>query len=179
MDDFAENMPPEDREVSALSLPPHSMEAQQSVLGGLLLENSAWDRIADVVMGEDFYRHEHRVIFRTISRLINESRPADVITVQEALERNDELEAAGGFNYLITLAQNTPSAANIRRYAEIVRERSIMRQLAEVAPKSPAAPIIRRGAMPASFWTKQKTKCFKSPRARPNPSRVFWKCRRC
>ena len=132
MDDFAENMPPEDREVSALSLPPHSMEAEQSVLGGLLLENSAWDRIADVVMGEDFYRHEHRVIFRTISRLINESRPADVITVQEALERNDELEAAGGFNYLITLAQNTPSAANIRRYAEIVRERSIMRQLAEV-----------------------------------------------
>ena len=115
MDDFAENMPPEDREVSALSLPPHSMEAEQSVLGGLLLENSAWDRIADVVMGEDFYRHEHRVIFRTISRLINESRPADVITVQEALERNDELEAAGGFNYLITLAQNTPSAANIRR----------------------------------------------------------------
>ena len=115
MDDFAENMPPEDRGVSALSLPPHSMEAEQSVLGGLLLENSAWDRIADVVMGEDFYRHEHRVIFRTISRLINESRPADVITVQEALERNDELEAAGGVNYLITLAQNTPSAANIPR----------------------------------------------------------------
>ena len=122
----------EDREVSALSLPPHSMEAEQSVLGGLLLENSAWDRIADVVTGEDFYRHEHRLIFRAIANLINESRPADVITVQESLERNEELEAAGGFNYLITLAQNTPSAANIRRYAEIVRERSIMRQLAEV-----------------------------------------------
>ena len=121
------DMPSEDREISALSLPPHSTEAEQSVLGGLMLENSAWDRIADVVSGEDFYRHEHRLIFRTIANLINESRPADVITVQESLERNEELEAAGGFNYLIT-----PSAANIRRYAEIVRERSIMRQLAEV-----------------------------------------------
>ena len=98
-------------EVAALSLPPNSVEAEQSVLGGLLLENSAWDRIADVVAGEDFYRHEHRVIFRTIAALINESRPADIITVQEWLERNDELEAVGGFNYLITLAQNTPSAA--------------------------------------------------------------------
>ncbi|MCF7530021.1 replicative DNA helicase [Neisseria lisongii] len=117
---------------NALALPPHSMEAEQSVIGSLLLENSAWDRIADVVSVDDFYRHEHRLIFRSIASLINESRPADIITVQEALERNDELEAAGGFNYLVTLAQNTPSAANIRRYAEIVRERSIMRQLAEV-----------------------------------------------
>ncbi|MGV2604860.1 UNVERIFIED_CONTAM: replicative DNA helicase [Neisseria gonorrhoeae] len=125
-------MPPEGREVGALSLPPHSMEAEQSVLGGLMLENPAWDRIADVVSGEDFYRHEHRLIFRSIAKLINEGRPADVITVQEDLQRNEELEAAGGFEYLITLAQNTPSAANIRRYAEIVRERSIMRQLAEV-----------------------------------------------
>lgn len=131
MNDYAA-MPPEDREVGALSLPPHSMEAEQSVLGGLMLENPAWDRIADVVSGEDFYRHEHRLIFRSIAKLINEDRPADVITVQEDLQRNEELEAAGGFEYLITLAQNTPSAANIRRYAEIVRERSIMRQLAEV-----------------------------------------------
>ncbi|EMT8581735.1 replicative DNA helicase [Neisseria gonorrhoeae] len=131
MNDYAA-MPPEDREVGALSLPPHSMEAEQSVLGGLMLENPAGDRIADVVSGEDFYRHEHRLIFRSIAKLINEGRPADVITVQEDLQRNEELEAAGGFEYLITLAQNTPSAANIRRYAEIVRERSIMRQLAEV-----------------------------------------------
>ncbi|WP_447544445.1 replicative DNA helicase [Neisseria gonorrhoeae] len=131
MNDYAA-MPPEDREVGALSLPPHSMEAEQSVLGGLMLENPAWDRIADVVSGEDFYRHEHRLIFRSIAKLINEGRPADVITVQEDLQRNEELEVAGGFEYLITLAQNTPSAANIRRYAEIVRERSIMRQLAEV-----------------------------------------------
>lgn len=126
------DQPSEDREVSALALPPHSMESEQSVLGGLLLENAAWERIADIVNAEDFYRHEHRLIFRTISALLNQNRPADIITVQEALERHNELEAAGGFNYLINLAQNTPSAANIRRYAEIVRERSVMRQLAEV-----------------------------------------------
>ena len=135
MNDYTSDDYPEYEENSSaanLPLPPHSVEAEQSVLGGLLLENSAWDRIADVVAGEDFYRHEHRIIFRTITALINENRPADVITVQEFLERSDEIEAAGGFNYLISLAQNTPSAANIRRYAEIVRERAIMRRLAEV-----------------------------------------------
>ncbi|MBW5367499.1 replicative DNA helicase, partial [Escherichia coli] len=122
MNDYAA-MPSEDREISQLSLPPLSMEAEQSVLGGLLLENPAWDRIADVVLGEDFYRHEHRLIFRSVAKLINESRPADVITVQEDLQRNEELEAAGGFEYLISLAQNTPSAANNRRSAEIDHER--------------------------------------------------------
>ena len=120
----------DDPEIRALSTPPHSLEAEQSVIGGLILENSAWDRIADVVSDDDFYRHEHRLSFRAIAILINESRPADVVTVQEA--QNDELEQVGGFSYLVTLVQNTPSAANIRRYAEIVRERSIIRQLAEV-----------------------------------------------
>lgn len=122
----------DDPEIRALSTPPHSLEAEQSVIGGLILENSAWDRIADVVSDDDFYRHEHRLIFRAIAILINESRPADVVTVQEQLAQNDELEQVGGFSYLVTLVQNTPSAANIRRYAEIVRERSIIRQLAEV-----------------------------------------------
>lgn len=113
-------------------LPPQSIEAEQSVLGGLLLENQSWDRIADVVSEEDFYRHEHKVIFRAIANLINEMRPADVVTLQEELARRDLLDTVGGLDYLITLVQNTPSAANIRRYAEIVRERSIIRQLAEV-----------------------------------------------
>lgn len=123
---------PIDSEVNAITAPPHSMEAEQSVLGGLMLDNTSWDVIADVISDQDFYRHEHRLIFRVISTLINESRPADVVTVQETLQNNDELDKAGGFNYLVTLVQNTPSAANIRRYAEIVRERSIIRQLAEV-----------------------------------------------
>ena len=157
------DMPSEDREISALSLPPHSTEAEQSVLGGLMLENSAWDRIADVVSGEDFYRHEHRLIFRAIANLINESRPADVITVQESLERNEELEAAGGFNYLITLAQNTPSAANIRR-------------LPKSARKLHAAHTIRKGAMQASFWTRRKTKYSKLPKVPLNPNKASLRC---
>ena len=119
-------------EVMAVSLPPHSVEAEQSVLGGLLLENSAYDRIADILTEEDFYRQEHRYVFRAIARLIELSRPADVVTVQEQLQQQDELSAVGGLPYLISLAQNTPSAANIRRYAEIVRERSVRRQLAKV-----------------------------------------------
>ena len=121
-----------DPSVDAIRLPPHSLEAEQSVLGGLLLDNSAWERIADKVEEQDFYRSDHRLVYRHISRLIDANRPADVLTVSESLERSAELANAGGLAYLAALAQNTPSAANIKRYAEIVRERSIMRRLAEV-----------------------------------------------
>ncbi|SSY80980.1 replicative DNA helicase [Alysiella crassa] len=121
-----------DPDVEAIARPPYSLEAEQSVLGGLILDNTAWDSIADVLSDHDFYRPDHKLIFRAISRLMNEGRPTDIVTLQEQLQRYDELESAGGFSYLVTLAQNTPSAANIRRYAEIVRERSVIRQLAEV-----------------------------------------------
>ncbi|MDO8890429.1 MAG: replicative DNA helicase [Sulfurimicrobium sp.] len=121
-----------DAQLDAIKLPPHSIEAEQSVLGGLLLDNSAWDRIADVVAESDFYRHDHRLIFRHIFRLLENGRPADVITVSEALENSAELNNAGGLAYLAALAQNTPSAANIKRYAEIVRDRGVMRKLSEV-----------------------------------------------
>jgi replicative DNA helicase len=128
---FSQSAP--DRDVVAAKLPPHSLEAEQSVLGGLFLDNTGFDKVADMLAGEDFYRHDHRLIYRHISTLIEQGKPADVITVAEALERSAELENVGGLAYLGALAQNTPSAANIRRYAEIVRERSIMRQLVEVA----------------------------------------------
>jgi replicative DNA helicase len=121
-----------DAQLDAIKLPPHSIEAEQSVLGGLLLDNSAWDRIADVVAESDFYRHDHRLIFRHIFRLLEGGRPADVITVSEALENSAELSNAGGLAYLAALAQNTPSASNIKRYAEIVRDRGVMRKLSEV-----------------------------------------------
>jgi len=120
----------QDEEVQLIKLPPHSVEAEQSVLGGLLLDNSAWDRIADFLNESDFYRADHRAIYHHISRLIEVNRPADAITVAESLESTKELEGAGGLAYIGALAQNTPSAANIRRYAEIVRERAIMRKLA-------------------------------------------------
>src|SRR5581483_2295742 len=115
--------------VDALKLPPQSIDAEQSVLGGLLLDNQRWDSIADKIGIEDFYRREHRLIFKAISALAHENKPADVVTVSEWLEQSGELEPAGGLAYLGSLANNTPSAANIAAYAEIVRERSILRQL--------------------------------------------------
>ena len=121
-----------DPQIEALKLPPYSLEAEQSVLGGLLLDNSAWEKIADAVSDADFYRADHRQIYRHISVLIEGNKPADALTVAESLERSGKLEEVGGQAYLGSLAVNTPSAANIRRYAEIVRERAIMRRLAEV-----------------------------------------------
>ncbi|MEW5942622.1 MAG: replicative DNA helicase [Pseudomonadota bacterium] len=121
-----------DIQLDSIKLPPHSVEAEQSVLGGLLLENGAWERIADLIAEGDFYRQDHRLIYRHICKLLEQNKPADVITVSEALETGGALANAGGLAYLGALAQNTPSAANIRRYAEIVRERAVMRKLAEV-----------------------------------------------
>jgi replicative DNA helicase len=121
-----------DPQLDAIKLPPHSVEAEQSVLGGILLDTSAWDKIVDLIGESDFYRFEHRLIYRHIAHLTDRAKPVDVITVAESLESNAELDKAGGLAYLGSLAQNVPSAANIRRYAEIVRERSIMRKLAEV-----------------------------------------------
>ena len=123
----------QDSHVELLKLPPHSIEAEQSVLGGLLLDNTAWDRIGDLIAEADFYRADHRLIYRHISKLIDNNRPADVITVAESLESTKELQSVGGMAYLGALATNTPSAANIRRYAEIVRDRAVLRKLAEVA----------------------------------------------
>ena len=121
-----------DAQVDQIKLPPHSVEAEQSVLGGLMLESSALDKIADLITQDDFYRFEHRLIFRQIVRMSEQAKPVDVITVAESLEIAGELDKVGGLAYLGSLAQNVPSAANIRRYGEIVRERSIMRQLVEV-----------------------------------------------
>jgi len=122
----------QDAQVDMLKVPPHSLEAEQSVVGGLMLENAAWDRIADLISDGDFYRADHRLIYRHISRLIEHNKPADVVTVAESLDSTKELAGVGGLAYLNALASNTPSAANIRRYAEIVRERAILRRLAEV-----------------------------------------------
>jgi replicative DNA helicase len=118
-----------DDEVARLRVPPHSIEAEQSVLGGLLLDNLAWDRAADLLTDGDFYRHEHRLIFAAIAVLVASNRPADVITVHEQLQNHGKADDAGGLAYLNALAQSVPSAANLRRYAEIVRERAILRKL--------------------------------------------------
>ncbi len=118
-----------DSQVAQLRVPPHSIEAESSVLGGLLLDNGAWDRVGDLLVDNDFYRHEHKLIYAAIGALINASKPADVITVNEQLQNQGKSEEMGGLGYLNSLAQYVPSASNIRRYAEIVRERSILRKL--------------------------------------------------
>lgn len=109
------------------------MEAEQSILGGLMLDNEAADRIGDVVTAEDFYSDAHRIVYRHIVQLIGDGKPADVVTVSEALASAQKLDYVGGLAYLGALAQNVPTAANVRHYADIVRERSILRQLAATA----------------------------------------------
>ena len=121
--------PGAESEVANLKIPPHSIEAEQSVLGGLLLSSESWERVADMVSAEDFYRNDHRNIFSVMQKLADADQPLDVITVADALADIKELEQIGGLVYLGELASNTPSASNVRAYATIVRERAILRQL--------------------------------------------------
>jgi replicative DNA helicase len=118
--------------VNAVKVPPHSIDAERSVLGGLMLDNRAFDVVVDKIQDIDFYRNEHKLIFQTMVRLMEQSKPMDVLTVAEALRERSELEQVGGDVYLFELANNTPSTANISAYADIVRERSVLRQLIAV-----------------------------------------------
>jgi len=123
----------DDRDIARIKMSPHSPEAEQSVLGGLLLSNDGWDSVAEAVSANDFYRPNHRLIFKQIAKLADAGDPVDVITVADKLTANGELDAAGGLAYLAELAGNTPSASNLRAYAQVVRERSSLRSLIEVA----------------------------------------------
>jgi replicative DNA helicase len=137
--------PARDDEVARLRIPPHSIEAEQSVLGGLLLDNSAWDRAGDLLTDSDFYRYEHRVIYAAVGALVNNERPADVITVFEQMQSLGKAEECGGLVYLNALAQSVPSAANIRRYAEIVRERAVLRKLVAASDEIATAAFNPQG----------------------------------
>lgn len=116
-----------------LKRPPYSMEAEQAILGGLMLDNQAWDKVQDKLCADDFYRTEHRILFKTIQYLSSKQQPFDVITILNGLSLGEELDLAGGESYLFELANNTPSVANISAYADIVREKSVQRQLIHVA----------------------------------------------
>ncbi len=122
-----------DRQVEGLKLPPNSLEAEQSVLGGLMLDNERWDNVSERVSPNDFYSRPHRMIFSEMQRLLEMSKPIDLITLSESLEQKGELESVGGFGYLAELSKNTPSAANIGAYADIVRERAVVREMISVA----------------------------------------------
>ncbi|CAG9180951.1 replicative DNA helicase [Cupriavidus pampae] len=154
------NAPAADPQLDSLKVPPHSIEAEQSVIGGLLLDNAAWDRIADFLSESDFYRFDHRVIFQGIARLIAATKPADVITVYETLQVAGKAEEVGGLAYLNSLAQNTPSAANIRRYAEIVRERSVLRKLVTVADDIASAAFAPKGREVRELLDEAESKVF-------------------
>ncbi len=122
-----------DLQTDAVKVPPHSDEAEQSVLGGLMLDNKAWDKIVDRISEQDFYRNDHRLIFNTMTELARRDKPFDVLTLAESLKEYDRLSEVGGEVYLFELAKNTPSAVNIVAYVDIVRERSVLRQLIDIA----------------------------------------------
>ncbi len=150
-----------DDEVARLRVPPHSIEAEQSVLGGLLLDNSAWDRAGDLLTDSDFYRWEHRHIYAAIGALINATRPADVITVFEQLQSLGKAEECGGLVYLNALAQSVPSAANLRRYAEIVRERAILRKLVATSDEIATAAFNPQGRQVNEILDEAEGKIFR------------------
>jgi replicative DNA helicase len=164
-----------DAQVEAARVPPQSIEAEQSVLGGLLLDNSAWDRIGDLITEEDFYRADHRTIFRHITQLIENNQPADALTVAESLERSGKLAEVGGQAYIGSLALNTPSAANIRRYAEIVRERAIMRNLAAVGTEIADAAYNPLGKDASTLIDEAEAKVFQIAEAGAKGRRGFVK----
>jgi replicative DNA helicase len=126
--DDPENIVP-DPSARALKIPPHSLEAEQSVLGGLMLDNEAWLQVSERITEGDFYRRDHNEIFRAIESLANQGKPYDIVTLAEWLQKHESLDSIGGIDYLSNIVENTPSAANISAYADIVRERSVLRSL--------------------------------------------------
>ncbi len=150
-----------DKQIAQLRVPPHSIEGESSVLGGLLLDNSAWDRVGDLLVDEDFYRHEHQLIYAAVGALINASKPADVITVFEHLQNQGKADDMGGLGYLNSLAQYVPSAANVRRYAEIVRERSILRKLVRASDEIATNAFNPQGKAVAAILDEAEQKIFK------------------
>ncbi|UOF94103.1 MAG: replicative DNA helicase [Bordetella sp.] len=147
--------------IEYLRVPPHSIEAEQSVLGGLLLDNNSWDRIVDILVEENFYRHDHRLIWNHIVRLIERNQPADVITVNESLVRSGKSDETGGLLYLNSLAHNTPSASNIRRYGEIVRECAMLRKLISVSDEISASALNTEGREARQIIDEAESKVFK------------------
>ncbi len=150
-----------DPQIAQLRVPPHSIEAESCVLGGLLLDNSAWDRISDVISEGDFYKFEHRLIYASLKELISVNRPADVITVFEALQGVGKSDAVGGLGGLNSLAQYVPSAANIRRYAEIVRERAILRKLVLASDEIANEAFNTKGKPVSQILEEAEQKIFK------------------
>lgn len=145
---------------SKLKMPPHSLDAEQAVLGGLMLDNKAWDQIADKISEKHFYRRDHQLIFRAMSKLNDDNQPLDVITVSEALQKMEGQDQVGGLAYLGELAKNTPSAANIAAYADIVVERSVLRELISVGTLITESAFDPQGRASAEILDEAEKKVF-------------------
>jgi replicative DNA helicase len=149
-----------DSAAEALRTPPHSIEAEQAVLGGLLLDTAAWDQVGDAVTPDDFYRRDHRLIFEAIGELAADSKPCDVVTVSEHLERRALLDEAGGLAYLGTLARDTPSSANVRAYAAIVKERALLRALVSAGSEIASSVFTDEGLSARELVNQAEQKVF-------------------
>ena len=152
--------------ISPIKTVPHSFEAEQAIIGGLLLNNEAWNDVAERVVERDFYHRAHRLIFATIEQLSSEDIPVDLVTLSEHLDNKQELESIGGIAYLAELLQNTPSAANINNYSDIVRERAIVRELIGVANEIAEAGYETEGRDSSELLDFAETKVFQIAEAR-------------
>ncbi|HLT04882.1 MAG TPA: DnaB-like helicase C-terminal domain-containing protein, partial [Pseudomonas sp.] len=156
-----------DLETAALKVPPHSIEAEQAVLGGLMLDNDAWERVADQVSDSDFYRHDHRLIFRAVHALAERNMPFDVVTLSEQLDKAGHLSQVGGLAYLGELAKNTPSVANIKAYAGIIRERATLRKLISVSSEIADSAYAPQGRNGDEILDEAERKIFEIAEERP------------
>jgi len=158
----------QDDEVAQIKIAPHSIEAEQSVLGGLMLDNNTWDTASEVLTEDHFYRHDHRMIYRVMQKLVNNQQPIDVVTLSEELDRTGELDKAGGLDYLVDLAKNTPSASNIRAYSEIVRDRALLRQMISVSQEISDSAFFTEGRASEEILNDAEQKIFQIAESRPN-----------
>lgn len=158
----------EDQQINNLKMPPHSLEAEQSVLGGLLLDNEAWEKISDKLVAADFYRKDHRLIFKALYYLAENNQPIDVVTLHEFLEQEGEAEEIGGLAYIADLAKNTPSASNIVAYADIVRERAVLREMIAVANQVADAAYFPKGRKSSELLDIAESQVFKIAQKREN-----------
>ncbi len=156
-----------DLETAALKVPPHSIEAEQAVLGGLMLDNNAWERVLDQVSDGDFYRHDHRLIYRAIAKLAERNNPFDVVTLSEQLDKEGQLSQVGGLAYLGELAKNIPSVANIKAYAQIIRERATLRQLIGVSNDIASSAYLPQGRSGDDILDEAERLIFQIAEARP------------
>jgi replicative DNA helicase len=156
-----------DLETAALKVPPHSIEAEQAVLGGLMLDNNAWERVSDAVSDGDFYRHDHRLIFRAVVTLAERNSPFDVVTLSEQLDKEGHLSQVGGLAYLGELAKNTPSVANIKAYAQIIRERATLRQLIGISNDIADMAYTPQGKSAVEVLDEAERQIFQIAEARP------------